>query len=657
MPLSTGQILENRYRIVKLLGQGGFGAVYRAWDTKLNGPCAVKESFESSAAAQKQFEREASLLFNLRHPNLPRVFDSFILPGQGLYLVMDYIEGQDLQELLEQAGGPLPEAQVLPWIGQVCAALSYLHSQTPPVVHRDLKPANIRITPQGQAMLVDFGIAKLYDPNLKTTAGARAVTPGFSPPEQYGRGSTDLRSDVYSLGATLYALLTGQAPPDSVDVLTGNQPAPHAARALNPGVSAGVSAAIEKAMRLERAERWPSVAALWQALQAGGPPAPTPPIPLRGTAGMQSPSQMQKGGTQVVGYAGADGQAGRARLPRPAQGIPWSWVAAALGLVILALGVALVPSLLGGDSTADSQATQTALAWRAETAVAAATQTTRLPATDPPKDIATAKPPTATRAEPTHTLPPTATRAEPTRTLPPTLTPTPAAPEGMVLIPAGEFQMGSKNGGGDEKPVHTVYLDAYYIDVHEVTNARYAECVAAGECTQPGSGSNYGNAAYADHPVVNVDWNQARAYCQWRGGRLPTEAEWEKAARGGLEGMDYPWGDETPICEKGAKNGAQFSGCDGDTVPVGSFAPNGYGLYDMAGNVWEWVQDWYLESFYGSSPRDNPTGPVSGEYRVVRGGGWGGSGALLSANRGWSAPSSRSGNLGFRCVATVKSPE
>ncbi|MEW5873507.1 MAG: SUMF1/EgtB/PvdO family nonheme iron enzyme [Chloroflexota bacterium] len=608
MTLTPGDILHNRYRIVKLLGQGGFGAVYKAWDTSFDEPVALKESLEISPAAQKQFQLEAKLLFKLRHANLPRVQDIFVVPNQGMYMVMDYIEGEDLAQMLERTGAPLDEAQALAWIGQVCTALSYLHAQSPAVIHRDLKPANIRITPQGQAMLVDFGIAKVYDPRLKTTVGARAVTPGYSPPEQYGLGTTDAQSDVYALGATLYTLLTCQEPPASVDIVSGAVPAPQAAQQVNPQVSAGVSAALEKAMRIDRTARYGSVAEFWEALQAG---AATPTPPGR-PVGAQPPGGMQKGGTQVVGYAGA-------QPARPAQGIPWNWVAALtlMGLVVLVLGVALISSLLGGNGGEDAQATQTALAWR----------------------------------------------AEPTQTLPPTVAPALAEPKGMVLIPAGEFQMGSESGSSDERPVHTVYLDAYSIDVYEVTNARYAECVAVGSCEPPTASksltrsSYYGSSQYADYPVIYVTWEMADAYCQWRGGRLPTEAEWEKVARGGLEGAQYPWGDEAPTCER-ANYWGKVGGCIGDTSRVGSYAPNGYGLYDMAGNVWEWVQDWYSETFYGSSPRDNPMGSASGQYRVLRGGSWYfNESDLRSAYR--TGYGHGDGNLdgGFRCVATVKSPE
>jgi serine/threonine protein kinase len=156
MPFVSGEILNNRYRIVKLIGQGGFGAVYRAWDNSLNQPCAVKENLDTSQEAQRQFYREATLLASLRHSNLPRVTDHFLIPGQGQYLVMDFIEGQRLADLAACHGRGLTEAEVLPWLSQVCDALTYLHSQNPPVIHRDVKPQNIIVTPAGQAILVDF---------------------------------------------------------------------------------------------------------------------------------------------------------------------------------------------------------------------------------------------------------------------------------------------------------------------------------------------------------------------------------------------------------------------------------------------------------------------------------------------------------------------
>jgi serine/threonine-protein kinase len=294
MPLATGQVILNRYRIAALLGQGGMGDVYRAWDLNLKIPAALKENLDASPEAQQQFGEEALLLARLSHPNLPRVTDYFTIPGQGEYLVMDYIEGEDLETLLEAsasglpAASGLPQVQVIPWILQVCEALSYLHSQEPAVIHRDVKPANIKITPDGRAVLVDFGIAKRYDPQHSTFLGARAVTPGFSPPEQYGGASTDARSDIYALGATLYQLLTGQEPPESVQRVAGSAPS-LAPRQLNPDISPAIEQIILRAMAIPMDRRYQNAAEMKAALLAvnlprsavhGRPPAPPRPTPV-----------------------------------------------------------------------------------------------------------------------------------------------------------------------------------------------------------------------------------------------------------------------------------------------------------------------------------------------------------------------------------------
>ena len=284
MIFQPGAVLHNRYRIVKLLGQGGFGTMYRAWDTTLGRPCAMKENLDATPEIQRQFLREAKILANLNHPNLPRVNDYFI-EGQGQYLVMDYIEGRDLQEMLDERGAALPEAQVLPWIQQICDALTYLHTQKPPIVHRDIKPGNIRITPSGKAMLVDFGIAKIYDPSSKTTQGAQAVTPGFSPYEQYGKGPTDARTDVYALGATLYTLLTGTEPPESIQrVVRDPLVLP---RQRNPAISLRTSAALMGALKTDPAQRFQSAgdfkAALGLVAQPARLAAPAPARPISST--------------------------------------------------------------------------------------------------------------------------------------------------------------------------------------------------------------------------------------------------------------------------------------------------------------------------------------------------------------------------------------
>ncbi len=247
------RVLQNRYRIEEQLGRGGFGAVYRAWDVNLSRLCAVKENLAITPEAQRQFTREATLLANLSHSNLPRVIDHFIIPGEGQYLVMDFVEGEDLCSILTKRE-IIPVVEAIEWVTQVCGALEYLHSQTPPVLHRDIKPANIRITPKGRAVLVDFGLVKLYDQHLKTTVGARAITPGYAPPEQYGQGKTDERTDIYALGATLYDLVTGREPLESVARMAGEHQ--EAANRLNPQVPLIVSDVIERAMALEPAMRF-----------------------------------------------------------------------------------------------------------------------------------------------------------------------------------------------------------------------------------------------------------------------------------------------------------------------------------------------------------------------------------------------------------------
>jgi formylglycine-generating enzyme required for sulfatase activity len=227
----------------------------------------------------------------------------------------------------------------------------------------------------------------------------------------------------------------------------------------------------------------------------------------------------------------------------------------------------------------------------------------------------------------------------------------------MVFVPAGEFAMGS-NKAPDEQPIHTVYLDDYWIDQTEVTNAMYAKCVAGGVCDRPIRSntifrdSYYDNAEFANYPVIYVSQDDARDYCAWVGSRLPTEAEWEKAARGTDE-RTYPWGDSTPTCQM-----ANFQGCNNDTVVVGSYpaAASPYGALDMAGNVWEFVNDWYGEAYYSQSPSSNPPGPVSGDggYVILRGGSWNvGKDFLRSAYRLDDGPGNQYPNFGFRCSRSL----
>ena len=255
MTLEKDTLLHNRYRIVEILGQGGMGSVYRAIDENLGIEIALKENLFTTAEYSWQFRLEAVILANLRHPNLPRVSDHIVLDDQGQYLVMDFIEGEDLRFRMERLG-MLDEEDAVHIGAAICDALAYLHTRKPPILHRDIKPGNVKITPDGHIFLVDFGLAKVYqNASQATTTGARAMTPGYSPPEQYGTARTDPRTDIYSLGATLYAALSGVIPEDGLARAMENaQLTP--LRKRNPKISRRLAAGIEKAMAVDPSDRF-----------------------------------------------------------------------------------------------------------------------------------------------------------------------------------------------------------------------------------------------------------------------------------------------------------------------------------------------------------------------------------------------------------------
>ncbi len=380
MALSAGAVLAERYRIVRLLGQGGMGAVYLAEDARLGRLWAVKENFDTSAPSRRRFEDEAKILASLKkHPNLALVVDYFFAQTTGgQYLVMEYIEGEDVEHLI-QAQGKVPLADVIGWTGGLLDAIEYLHAQPSPIIHRDIKPANIKIS-DGRAILVDFGIAKMFVAGQMTSTRLQAVTPGFAPPEQY-TGGTDIRSDIYALGATLYYTLTGLKPPDSTELAVGSVALAPPSE-ITPTISPRLDAAILKAMETKKDDRFQNIAEMRAAIFGTGA------MPAR-----------QRGAPRALIVAGAG----------------------ALALVVIA-GVffGLNPPLANVTPMVDATTRQLendpTLAAQTRLAVAgAATQTANAPTITPS--------PSAT-ATPTST--PTATATfSPTPT--PTLTPTPTA--------------------------------------------------------------------------------------------------------------------------------------------------------------------------------------------------------------------------------------
>lgn len=518
MTLHPGEVVNHRYRILKQLGQGGFGTVYRAEDLSLKTICALKENLEYWDEAQRQFEREAHLLAGLRHPSLPRVIDYFILPAQGQYLVMDFVEGRDLQEVVDRTGVPLFQKQALDWIDQISDALAYLHGRTPPIIHRDIKPANIRLTPAGRAMLVDFGVAKRYDPESRTTLGARAVTPGYSPVEQYGQAVTDTRADIYALGATLYTLLTARRPPESIERVTGKSLL--APRQINPDISPEVEQVILRAMEVRASDRYATVEEFRQALKHAY--------------------------TAYGGY-------------RPRQ---------------------IRDSATREQSTADPRSSLDS----------------------PP----IAQPIAIQAPQPSHK---TAVQME------------------WVDIPAGGFLFGP-----DKVPL---FLPAYRIARYPVTNQQYQHFLLANARYPAPAHWKERNfpARKGMHPVIGVSYQDALAFCDWLGCRLPTAPEWEKAARG-VDGRSYPWGEAWQDSKYCNNWGARVNA----TTPVDRY-PDGrspFEVWDMAGNVWEWTSSEYQ-------------GPLMHE---LCGGSWRSFSqfAVRVTERDWMLLDEARDDLGFRCA-------
>ena len=577
--MTTKPTRIGKYEIVEELGRGGFATVYKARDVDLERVVAHKvlhPYYAEDRQFVERFRQEARAAARLRHPHIVTVYEAGEA-GDQLYIAMEYLPGRTLQALLE-AEGALPLERALPILEQVAEALDHAHAQG--VVHRDVKPGNVmveQIAEGVRATLTDFGLVKaLASGTALTSPGTLLGSPEYMAPEQADPervGEVGPAADRYALGVVAYQMLTGRVP------FPGNTPATLYAhehkpvpppRSLCSGLSEAVEAALLCMLAKAPAERFPSacafVAQLREALLAEQQAARLAPLyaQLQAAAARQEWAEVLALGGRIQAldpaYRDVVEWMGRAQdyLRRPPRRLPRG---------------------------------RPAWLWRVGGGVAALLVVIGVAVVVVPRLIET---PTWTR---------------------------PADGMVMVYVPAGEFLMGSSDADGqaddDEKPQHTVYLDGYWIDRTEVTNAQYRKCVEAGACREPECwDDNDYNAP--DQPVVCVSWDDAQTYAAWVGGRLPTEAEWEKAARG-TDGRIYPWGNSAPGCDK-----ANYEGCVGRSATVGSYLTGAspYGALDMAGNVREWVADWYDGRYYGRSAARNPEGPDSGEYRVLRGGSW-----------------------------------
>jgi predicted Ser/Thr protein kinase len=406
MALEPGSFLHNRYRIEGQLGKGGMGAVYLAYDETLQIKVALKENLNLNPESERQFHREATLLASLRHPNLPRVTDHFILEGRQ-YLVMDYIEGEDLHGISRKKRPSVSD--VLDWADGICDALSYLHSRKPPIIHRDIKPANLKLQPDGNVVLVDFGIAKIFD-QAQTTTGARGLTPGYSPPEQYGGSRTDERSDQYALAATIYSLLTGKAPADSIERMLKKEILTPAST-INSDIPTPVDEALTTGLALDQDDRFPSVAdfksALHQPVSAATMPAPTPAVESAATVRVDLPAGTGASTVQTDQVAAnlSSGTVVVDSIPQeaPRRGSPLVFLIPIVIVLLLILGGGGAYALFGGGlgSGADSEPTDPIAV-----AIANPTETVQPTDTPPAEPIATIEP-SATAELPTDTPAPT----------------------------------------------------------------------------------------------------------------------------------------------------------------------------------------------------------------------------------------------------------
>jgi len=685
-PSWIGSTLGGRYKIEALLGQGGMAGVYKGTDPNLRRTVAIKlihPHLADDPAFVRRFEEEAAAVARLRHPNIVQVFD-FDHDGNLYYMVLEFVPGETLQDRLKTlsaAGKQLPLEETLEIMAKVCDAVAYAHERG--MIHRDLKPANVMLGPQGQPILMDFGIAKILGGTQHTATGAIVGTAAYMSPEQIQGAPLDPRSDIYSLGVMLFEMAIGHPPFEGDSAMTImlkhiQQPVPDLRRDPS-GAPAPLVAVIEKALAKKPEDRFQTGAEMAGALrmiqshlkdevsevqlrintfldelQSGGKDrktaalefgqTPAPAAKPEGTPFGQTPGTevrprpsasagstvLQPAPTSVMSppMPKATGASDSAQSEKK-RGVPLVLLIALiiLGLICVVgvVGASIFAATGGFGGAAKGSSTPTlGGSISTATAIAAVTDAVVSPT-------------------PTPTLEPT---IEPTATTPP-------LPVGMVLVPAGTFNMGSADGGPEEAPVHSVTLDAFLLDQYEVTNARYEKCVDAGACTPPASTGSfaratyYGNSAFLDFPVIQVTWNQAAAFCNWEESkRLPTEAEWEYAARG-PDGRRFPWGSDfdpslLPVNEP-------------DTVVVGNYAGgvSPFEVYDLAGNVLEWVADWYDANYYAQSPTENPTGPEVGNRRVLRGGSFGNPDGrfYLSARRYRQPPSFHDTDVGFRCAA------
>jgi formylglycine-generating enzyme required for sulfatase activity len=686
----VGRTIADKYAVESVVGEGGFATVYRAMHVIWKRPVALKVFKALGDFSEKdrqklldEFVQEGALLADLsaRSAAIVQARDIGMLQtpkGESIpYMVLEWLEGASLEQVLADEKGkglPLRDMRAaIHLLDPAAEAIALAHRKG--IAHRDVKPGNVFVLGDARGectvKILDFGIAKVVNDAqkmagtfTKTSGQVTSFTPAYGAPEQFSRthGATGPWTDVFALALIATEIVTGREPLEGDDFLqlgfsSANPDRRPTPRTLGAQVTDEVEQVFRKAMAVKPSERWQSGGDFWNALRSAHKLDPM--------RGMTDPNP---GRAVVASTQSADGSAptlavGSERepsLPAIAAGSSQPRVgttttdakpgSSKMGLFV-GLGAAAVVAIgagvffLGRGSGAPGTGTK--------------------PGSGAALSATTSGAPSASAAA----------------------APKPkACPPGTIKIPGGSFYMGSDDGLPMEKPAHEVTLEPFCIDEFEVTVEKYKACSDSGRCKRAGTTNEWASitekehkafdplcntrdpVAKSTHPINCVDWEMAEKYCHEQGERLPTEAEWEFAARG-PDGRKYPWGDEDPAaahlnaCGKecvawGAKNGIEEKGMyevdDGfaNTAPVGSF-PKGasrYGVKDVVGNVWEWVADYYGE--YAKEEQKDPKGPESGDERVIRGGAWNASFAswVRPTFRYKDAPGKRSYGIGFRCA-------
>ncbi|HTB14590.1 MAG TPA: bifunctional serine/threonine-protein kinase/formylglycine-generating enzyme family protein [Bryobacteraceae bacterium] len=611
-----------RYRILGELGSGGMGVVFRAYDPVLGRQVAIKtlklSDFSNPSerdALRDRLAREARAAAALSHAGIVTIHD-VVQQGDLISLVMERIEGQTLADLLSAA--PLDLTAALRIIRETAAALDYAHRKG--IVHRDIKPANIMLDETGAVKVADFGIAKITTSQTRTeSAGGFIVgTAGYMAPEQLRGAPVDGKTDQFSLAVVAYEMLAHRRPfvADSMIALTHQvvfEEAPTLST-LRPGFGPAVDAVFQKALSKSPANRYPTCSAFAADLEA------------------------------KVNAAVNQATLAYPSIPRkPSSKRAW-WAAAAAILLAIA-GAAATYFVLHKREPPSVKQTPVTFAKAA-----------------PPIEQSRPTPP-----PPSPTLAPTPVPLEkaPVVVKPGAIRVNKKDGQKYVWIPPGAFTMGcvpdDATCGGYAKPPHRVTIsNGFWMAQNITTVAAYKAFAEATHRDMPKAPKFNPNWTLLDHPMVEVNWDDAVAFSAWAGARLPTEAEWEYAARGGTGETVFPWGNDAShelanfgegtggTDEQGAKEGKdQWL----YTSPVASFAPNAFNLYDMAGNASQWCSDWFSPGYYAKSPEKDPPGAETGKLKITRGGSWKSPARFLHTSfRGARAPEERGLTSGFRCV-------